>query len=100
MPRNVSVSNADLKWLQKNHLNHSYSELAQRVGCCVDTLKRILVREGLQEFEGAKYQVRRDFEGKLGHVPVCLAATLKNALRIGFFAGHAERQWGMRTYEW
>ena len=26
---------------------------------CVDTLKRILVREGLRDFEGAKYVVAR-----------------------------------------
>jgi hypothetical protein len=52
MPRIVSVSDADLDWLRSNHDAHSYSDMAQRIGCCVDTLKRILVREGLQEFNG------------------------------------------------
>jgi hypothetical protein len=64
MPRNVRVSDADLTWLRENHNTEPYSEMARRIGCCVDTLKRILVREGLQEFDGAKYQVRRDFEEK------------------------------------
>lgn len=57
MPKTVHVSDADLNWLKKNHTTHSYPDMARRIGCCVDTLKRILVREGLQEFEGAKYQV-------------------------------------------
>ena len=34
--------------------------MASHIGCCVDTLKRILVRQGLQEFDGAKYQLRRE----------------------------------------
>ena len=60
MPRFVRVSGADLFWLQENHRDKNYSTMARHIGCCVDTLKRILVREGLQEFDGAKYQVRRD----------------------------------------
>ena len=64
MPRVVPVSDEDKTWLRKNHKDYTYSDMAQRIGCCVDTLKRILVREGLQEFDGAKYQVRRDFEEK------------------------------------
>jgi IS30 family transposase len=34
-----------------------YTEMAQHLNVCVDTLKRILHREGLFEFEGAKYAV-------------------------------------------
>jgi len=36
-------------------LNYSYRDMAKEMGVCTDTLKRILVREGLAEFEGAKY---------------------------------------------
>ena len=36
-------------------LNYSYREMAKQLSVCTDTLKRILVREGLAEFEGAKY---------------------------------------------
>lgn len=61
MPRKVVVTEAHKKWLRQNHLSKSYPDMASHVGCCVDTLKRILVREGLQDFEGAKYQVRRTF---------------------------------------
>jgi IS30 family transposase len=36
---------------------YTYRAMAQRVGVCTDTLKRILMREGIAEFEGAKYAV-------------------------------------------
>jgi rRNA maturation endonuclease Nob1 len=35
-----------------------YSKMAAHVGCCTDTLKRILHRHGIVEFEGAKFQSR------------------------------------------
>jgi hypothetical protein len=58
MSRQISLADDDLLWLRSSHKSHTYTGMAKRIGCCVDTLKRILVREGLQEFEGAKYQVR------------------------------------------
>ena len=54
MPKMVHVSDADLNWLKENHYDYSYPDMAQRIGCCVEPLKRIPVREGLQEFDGAK----------------------------------------------
>lgn len=35
----------------------TYKEMASYMEVCTDTLKRILVREGLAEFDGAKYAV-------------------------------------------
>lgn len=37
--------------------DYSYRAMARRFGCCSDTIKRILVREGLAEFNGAKYAI-------------------------------------------
>lgn len=62
MPKMVPISDEDRSWLHHNHHDQTYTDMAARLGCCVDTLKRILVREGLQEFDGAKYAVRRDFK--------------------------------------
>ncbi len=59
MPRKVSITETQVEWLRENHDTLPYPHMAKVVGCCVDTLKRILVREGLQEFDGAKYQVSR-----------------------------------------
>ena len=39
MPKVVRVSDTDLQWLREEHDRHSYSDLATRIGCCVDTLK-------------------------------------------------------------
>ncbi len=94
MPRSVSVSDTDLRWLRKNHFNKSYSELAQRMGCCVDTLKRILVREGLQEFEGAKYQVRRDFEGKTWNRPCMSCRAPEERPKNWFFCRSCRKTMG------
>ena len=58
MPR-VILKDEDRSWLQERHWQETYPDMALRIGCCVDTIKRILVREGLQEFDGAKYQVKR-----------------------------------------
>jgi len=69
LPTKVRIGETDLLWLYKNHDKKTYSEQADRLGCCVDTLKRILVREGLQEFDGAKYQVRRDFKEQMWSRP-------------------------------
>jgi IS30 family transposase len=37
--------------------SYTYKQMADYMGVCTDTLKRILVREGMAEFEGAKYTV-------------------------------------------
>lgn len=36
---------------------YTYKEMASYMDVCTDTLKRILVREGLAEFDGAKYAI-------------------------------------------
>lgn len=59
MPKVVDVSDDNMEWLRQNHDNVTLTEAADRLEICVDTLKRILVREGLREFEGAKYVVAR-----------------------------------------
>lgn len=94
MPRTVSVSDADLDWLRSNHDVHSYSDMAQRIGCCVDTLKRILVREGLQEFNGAKYQVRRDFEEKTWSRPCMSCGSKELRPKNWFFCKSCRKQMG------
>lgn len=43
------------EYLKQNHLTTTYAEMSRHIGVHHDTLKRILVRMGLQEFNGAKY---------------------------------------------
>ncbi len=59
MPKVVVMTIEKVGWLKDHHEEHSYTELARHFNCCVDTLKRILMREGIEYFDGAKYQVKR-----------------------------------------
>lgn len=59
MPKVSVHSDGDLQWLRDNHDKVTLTHAAERLGVCVDTLKRLLVREGLRDFPGAKYQVAR-----------------------------------------
>ena len=41
---------------------NSYYSMADAIGVCVDTLKRILHRNDIVQFEGAKFQTRSGYE--------------------------------------
>jgi hypothetical protein len=55
VPKKIILSKDFLVWLRLNHNDFTHKELADKANCCVDTMKRLLHREGLQIFEGAKY---------------------------------------------
>jgi len=56
MPRRIQVDEHTLDYLwDAVDAGHSYKRMSDEVGCCVDTLKRILHRNGIVKFEGAKY---------------------------------------------
>ena len=56
MPRRIDVDERMLDCLfDAVDAGHTYKRMAADVGVCVDTLKRILHRHGIVEFEGAKY---------------------------------------------
>lgn len=55
MPRRV-LSNDEIRWLRDAHgRGATQIEMADRIGVCVDTVKRMLVRHGIASFDGAKY---------------------------------------------
>ncbi|WP_345199156.1 hypothetical protein [Kistimonas scapharcae] len=54
----IIVTDDDVRWLRKHHASLSYKAMAKHMQCCVDTLKRILARHGIEQFDGAKYQPR------------------------------------------
>lgn len=56
MPRVFEVSHDLLDWLDDAvERQVPYSQMAAYAGCCTDTIKRVLNRYGIVEFEGAKY---------------------------------------------
>lgn len=86
MPKIVRVSDADMSWLEQNHDRVSYHVAAKRIGCCVDTLKRILMREGLQDFDGAKYQVgRREDKTKMWERPCIACGSKESRPKLWYF---------------
>lgn len=46
------------QFLKDNHKQHTHKELAQIIGCCIETVRRALVRLDLEVIHGAKYQRR------------------------------------------
>lgn len=63
MSRKIKLNKDDLAWLRGNHNEHTHTQIAVRLGVCVDTAKRILMRLELQYFPGAKYQTRPSVKG-------------------------------------
>ena len=57
MTRPIALSDDDLDWLRSaaNDESITYVAMARRIGVCVDTLKRILVRYGIKDFTNPKY---------------------------------------------
>lgn len=60
MPKKIVLSEEQVAYLRASHDKIPFTQLASELGMCVDSLKRFLVRLGLQEFEGAKYTLPRD----------------------------------------
>jgi hypothetical protein len=58
MTRQIILTDDQEIWLAKEHSNLTHQQLSVELGCCVDTLKRILMKRGLQYFPGAKYQFK------------------------------------------
>ena len=56
---------------------YTYRSMAARFGVCTDTIKRILMREGICEFEGAKYAVAPSKSEKIWERPCINCRTTK-----------------------
>jgi rRNA maturation endonuclease Nob1 len=94
MPRHVELSSTDEDYLKQNHTTLSYNQMADDIGCCTDTLKRILVRLGLQEFDGAKYQLRREADLKTWTRPCMGCGSEKKRPKNHYFCKACRRERG------
>jgi len=94
MPRTVNLTDADKDWLRANHTKQSYNSMARHVGVCSDTLKRILVREGLQEFDGAKYACSRDMHVKTWTRPCNSCGSTETRPKNYYFCTSCRRRMG------
>lgn len=95
MPKMVRVTDANLTWLKENHDTETYIDMAKRLDCCVDTLKRILVREDLQDFDGAKYQVRTKIDpSKMWKRPCMTCGEEEERPRFWYFCNKCRKTMG------
>lgn len=63
MPNPITPNEEQLDWLVAAvERGDTYRSMASHMGCCVDTLKRILHRHAIVEFDGAKYQIKPSYE--------------------------------------
>lgn len=63
MPKKVPLDASKIEWLrQASSTGVPIPIMARQIGCCTDTLKRILMRHGFAEFHGAKYLPSRRHE--------------------------------------
>ena len=96
MPKVVRVSDSDLDWLREEHDRHSYSDLATRLGCCVDTLKgssyaKVCKSSTVLSIKSDVISTRRCGQGH-----VCLVGIRTNVLKTGFSVSPVGKRWGMR----
>ena len=86
MPKRVPVSPEARAWLQEAVArNVSIGAIADHLGCCVDTAKRILVRQGLAQFSGAKYVVSRTSEEATWTRPCMKCRSIKPRAKWQYF---------------
>ena len=84
MPKRVPLSDEQIEWLKMNCYDVSYAEMARVIGCCTDTLKRILVRLNLKDFHGAKYAVEGGPKPKTWNRPCSKCGCTKTRPKFHF----------------
>ena len=58
MAKKSPITSEVEQWLKLNHKRHTHKEMAANIGCCIETVRRALVRLELEVVHGAKYQRR------------------------------------------
>jgi hypothetical protein len=79
VPRKIKLSDETRQWLHANHAQFTVEALSQALGCHPDTTKRILMREGLRWFSGAKYTVARVHTEKADWRRPCIVCGCKKS---------------------
>lgn len=95
VPRVVQLSESDLRWLKDNHHNTSFTLLAKRFKVDPVTIKRILVRHGLRELDGAKYQVSFKSIQKVWNRPCMACGCTKTRPKFFYFCVRCRRARGL-----
>lgn len=94
MPRRVPVSSEQVQWLRDVHGQLGYDQMAERIGCCVDTLKRILARNDIEHFEAAKYEPRRASDFKMWTRPCITCGCTKKRPKNHYYCRSCRSKMG------
>lgn len=85
MPRSFPVTDEVRKYLAESKVAKTpYRVQAATLGCCIDTLKRMLVRCGLIDLQSAKYQLSVRFRTQYWERP-CLGCQSSERRAKGLF---------------
>lgn len=96
MGRSISITESDIEYLRVAvEQQIPYADMAEEIGCCEDTVKRVLVREGLAEFTGAKYGMSLRREQKMTEVlwnrPCLVCKSTKPRIRNQWVCDHCHK---------
>ena len=99
MPKKSNVTSADIEWLRSNHDNLPYTTMARQLDVCVDTLKRILAREGIRYFDAAKYEPAPKLALQMWDRPCTECRAKERRPKWQYFCTRCQRRYGLSREE-
>lgn len=99
MPKKCLVTQSDIDWLRSHHTSLPYTAMAKRLNMCVDTLKRVLAREGIQEFDAAKYVVAPKLQLQMWTRPCTGCRSPERRPKWTYFCSRCQRRHGLSSDE-
>lgn len=99
MPKKCDIQPSDIEWLRCHHTQSTYTYMARHVGVCVDTLKRILAREGIQQFDAAKYEPAPKLSLQFWNRPCTNCRSPERRPKWQYFCSRCQRHYGLSGEE-
>ncbi len=97
----IKPSEQQLAWLDEAVAKDiPYAEMARHIGCCTDTLKRILHRHSIVKFQGAKYQSRNELQGPQWTRPCMRCKSTEERPKWQFFCSVCTEENESDSHNW
>lgn len=78
MGKSIALTPDQLQYLKASAANNvPATVMAKHIGCCTDTLKRILMRHNIAHYDGAKYATSQTHNTKFWTRPCMICKTTK-----------------------
>ncbi len=95
MPRRIPLTDDNIQWLRDNFRKVPYTKMAKHIGCCEDTLKRILARHDIQHFDAAKFEVSAASQQQMWERPCTRCKCTQRRPKFQFFCDRCQRTLGL-----